>query len=91
MGVDLAAVIAGYMSEEIFDKNKCGLCKMLLTTTKCNSSKYNYINKLSRGAVNDLIHGIKLHYVSKSFSILDCINDIIKKPLLPYHNWQICV
>ena len=56
--------------------------KTLLTTAKSESSKFSYLNKLSRGGL--VIRSIDLlHYVSKSFAILDCINDIIKKSSLP--------
>ena len=48
-GVEVAAVIAGYISKVIFDKNKCEVCKTLLTTVKSDSSKFSYLNKLSRG------------------------------------------
>ena len=47
-GVEVAAVIDGYISKVIFDKSKCEVCKTLLTTVKSDSSKFNYLNKLSR-------------------------------------------
>ena len=46
-GVEVAA--AGYISKVIFDKSKCKVCKTLLATAKSDSSKFNYLNKLSRG------------------------------------------
>ena len=49
--VEVAAVIAGYISKVIFDKSKCEVCKTLLTTIKSNSSKFNYFDKLSRGGL----------------------------------------
>ena len=64
-GVEVAAVIAGYISKAIFDKNECEVCKTLLTTVKSDSSKFNYLNKLSRwGLMTSSID--LLHYVSKS-------------------------
>ena len=64
-GVEVSAVIAGYISKAIFDKNECEVCKTLLTTVKSDSSKFNYLNKLSRwGLVTSSID--LLHYVSKS-------------------------
>ena len=48
-GVEVAAVIAGYISKVIFDKSKFKVCKTLLTTVKSDSSKFIYLNKLSRG------------------------------------------
>ena len=50
-GVEVAAVIAGYISKVIFDKSKCEVCKILLTTVKSDSSKFNYLSKLSRGGL----------------------------------------
>ena len=47
-GVEVAAVIAGYIFKVIFNKSKCEVCKTLLTTVKSDSSKFNYFNKLSR-------------------------------------------
>ena len=47
-GVEVAAVIAGYIFKVIFNKSKCEVCKTLLTTVKSDSSKFNYLNKLSR-------------------------------------------
>ena len=77
-GVEVAAVIDGYISKVIFDKSKCEVCKTLLTTVKSDSSKLKYLNKLSRGVL--LIPSIDLlHYVSKSFAIIDCVSDLIKK------------
>ena len=65
-------------SNAVFDKSKCELCKTLLTTVKSDSSKFNFLNKLSRGRL--VIPSIDLlHYIAKSFAILDCISDIIKK------------
>ena len=64
-GVEVSAVIAGYISKAIFDKNECEVCKTLLTTVKSDSSKFNYLNKLSRwGLMTSSID--LLHYVSKS-------------------------
>ena len=81
-GVEVAPVTAGYISKVIFDKSKCKVCKTLLTTVKSDSSKFIYLNKLSGGGL--VIPFIDLlHYVSKSFAILDCISDIIKKSSLP--------
>ena len=58
--VELAAVIAGYISKVIFDKSKCEVCKTLLTTVKSDSSKFSYLNKLSSGGMGgeggDSIH-----------------------------------
>ena len=48
-GVEVAAVIAGYKFKVIFNKSKCEVCKTLLTKVKSDSSKFNYLNKLSRG------------------------------------------
>ena len=48
-GVEIAAVIAGCIYKVIFDKSKCEVGKTLLTTVKSDSSKFNYLNKLSRG------------------------------------------
>ena len=80
--VEVAAVIAGYISKVIFDKSKCEVCKTLLTKVKPDSVKSNYLDKLSRGGL--VIPSIDLlHYISKSFAILDCISDIIKKSSLP--------
>ena len=63
--VEVAAVIAGYISKVIFDKSKCEVCKTLLTTVKSDSSKFNYLNKLSKWGL--VIPSIDLlHYVSKS-------------------------
>ena len=47
-GVEVAAVIAWYIFKVIFNKSKCEVCKTLLTTVKSDSSKFNYLNKLSR-------------------------------------------
>ena len=81
-GVEVAAVIAGYISKVIFDKSKCEVCKTLLTKVKYDSSKFNYLNKLSRGEL--VIPSIDLlHSVSKSFAVLDCISGRIKKSSLP--------
>ena len=81
-GVEVAAVVAGYISKVIFDKSKYEVCKTSLAPVKSDSSKFNYLNKLSRGGL--MISSIDLlHYVSKSFTILDCINDITKKSSLP--------
>ena len=78
-GAEVAALIAGYISKVIFDKSKCEVCKILLITVNSDSSKSNYLNKLSRGGL--VIPSIDLlHYV---FAILDCISDIIKKSSLP--------
>ena len=48
-GVEVAAVIAGYIFKVIFNKSKCEVCKTLLTKVKSDSSKFNYLDKLSRG------------------------------------------
>ena len=80
-GVKVAAVIDGCISKVVFDKSKCQVCKALLTTVKSDSSKFSYLNKLSRGDL--VIPSIDLHYVSKSFAILDYFSDIIKKSSLP--------
>ena len=48
-GVEVAAVIAWYIFKVIFNKSKCEVCKTLLATVKSDSSKFNYLNKLSRG------------------------------------------
>ena len=54
----------------------------MLTTVKSNSSKFNYLDKLSRRGL--MVPSIDLlHYGLKSFAILDCISDIIKKSSLP--------
>ena len=64
-GVEVSAVIAGYISKAIFDKNECQGYKTLLTTVKSDSSKFNHLNKLSRWGL--VIPSIDLlHYVSKS-------------------------
>ena len=64
-GVEVAAVIAGYISKAIFDKNECEVCKTVLTTVKPDSSKFNYLNKLSRWRL--VIPSVDLlRYVSKS-------------------------
>ena len=79
--VEVAAVIAGYISKVIFDKSKCEACKTLLTTVKSDSNKFNYLNKHSRRGL--VIPSIDLHHVSKSFAILGCVSNIIKKSSLP--------
>ena len=72
-GVEVSAVIAGYISKAIFDKKECEVCKTLLTTVKSDSSKFNYLNYLSTGGL--VIPSIDLlHYVSKSFALLDFIS-----------------
>ena len=48
-GVEVAAVITGYISKVIFNKSKCEVCKTLLRIVKSDSSKFSYLNKLSRG------------------------------------------
>ena len=81
-GVKVAAVIDGCISKVVFDKSKCQVCKALLTTVKSVSSKFSYLNKLSREDL--VIPSIDLlHYVSKSFANLDYFSDIIKKSSLP--------
>ena len=90
-GVEVAAVIAGYISKVIFDKSKREVCKTLLTTVKSDSSKFNYLDKLSRGGL--VIPSLDLlHYVSKSFAIMyECMSDIIKKSSLPEWKLAGCV
>ena len=82
--VEVAAVIIGYISKVIFDKSKCEVCKILLTTSKSDSNKFNYLNKLSRGELSDSIHrSSTLSCRLVCYFILYCISDIIKKSLLP--------
>ena len=81
-GVEVAAVISGYKPKVTFDKSKCEVCKTFLTTVTSVLSKFNYLDKISRaGLVTPSIYLI--HCVLKSFAILNCISDIIKKLSLP--------
>ena len=50
-GAEVAAVVAGYIFKVVYDKSKCEECKTLLTTVKSDSSKFNYLNKRSRGGL----------------------------------------
>ena len=62
------------------------MCKTLLTTVQSDSSKSNYLNKLSRKGL--AIPSIDLlQYISKLFAILDCISDTIRKSSLP--KWKL--
>ena len=50
---------------------KCDLCQELLTLNTGNLSSDYYLNKLSRGGLTTRSTDL-VHYVAKSFAILDC-------------------
>ena len=81
-GVDVVTVIAGYIARHTNKNTKCDLCQELLTRNTGNLSSDDYLNKLSRGGLTtpstDLVH-----YVAKSFAILDCVKSILLNSELP--------
>ena len=70
--VEVVTVIAGYIARQANKNMKCDLSQELLTRSTGNLSSVDYLNKLSQGALTtssiDLVH-----YVLKSFAILDCV------------------
>ena len=81
-GVEVVAVIAGYIVRQTNKNAKCDLCQELLTRNTGNLSSDDYLNKLSRGDLTtpsiDLVH-----CVAKSFATLDCIKSILLNSELP--------
>ena len=71
-GVAVVTVIAAYLAGQTNKNTKCDFRQELLTRNTGNLSSDDYLNKLSRGGLatpsTDLVH-----YVAKSFAILDCV------------------
>ena len=81
-GVEVAAVIAGFVARKIINRRHCEECKNLLISSDNVAAEYSYLSKLSRGRLS--IPSIDLcHYISKSFAILDTTNTLIRKTILP--------
>ena len=81
-GLEVVTVIAGYIAKQTNKNTNCDLCKDLLTRNTGNLSTDDYLNKLSRGGLTtpstDLVH-----YVAKSFALLDCVKEVIRNSQLP--------
>ena len=81
-GVEVNTVIVGYIARQANKNTKCDLCQELLTRNTGNLSSDDYLNKLSRGGLTtpstDLVH-----YIAKSFAILDCVKSILLNSELP--------
>ena len=75
-GAEVVTVIAGYIERQTNKNTKYDLCHKLLTCNIGNLSSDDYLNKLLRGGLTtpstDLVH-----YVAKSFLILDCVKSIL--------------
>ena len=81
-GRKVVTVIAGYITRQTNKNAKCDLFQESLTRNTSNLSSNDYSNKLSRGSLTtpstDLVH-----YVAKSFAILDCVKVILLNSELP--------
>ena len=79
---EVVIVIAGYIARQTNKNTKCDLCQQLLTRNTDYLSSDDYLNKLSRGGLTtpstDLVH-----YVARSFAILDCVKSILLNSKLP--------
>ena len=81
-GIEVAAVIAGFVAKKTIDRRNCEECKNLLISSDNVAAEYSYLSILSRGGLT--IPSIDLcHYISKSFAILDTINPVIRQTILP--------
>ena len=75
-GVEFVTVIAGYIVIQTNKNTKCDLCEELLARSTGNLSSDDYLNKLSWGDLTTSSTYL-VHYVSKSFAILDCVKSIL--------------
>ena len=81
--VEVLTVIVGYAARQTNKKTKCDLCQELLTLNTGNWSSDYYLNKLSRGGLTTPSPTNLVHYVAKSFAILDCVKIILLNFELP--------
>ena len=70
-GVGVVTVIAVYIAGQTNKNTKCDFRQELLTRNTGNLSSDDYLNKLSRGGLTTTSTDL-VHYVAKSFAILDC-------------------
>ena len=78
----VVTVIAGYITRQTNKNTKCDLFQESLTRNTSNLSSNDYSNKLSRGSLTTASTDL-VHYIAKSFAILDRVKVILLNSELP--------
>ena len=82
-GLEVAAVVSGYIAKKIRKKLECSDCKNMLVSSESlvTAAEYDYLIKHSRGGLTKPSPDL-LQYVAKSFAILDTTLEVIRKSAL---------
>ena len=78
-GIEVAAVVSGYIAKKLSKKLECSDCKNMLVSSEslASAAEYEYLYKLSRGGLTVPSPHL-LQYVAKSFAILDTTAEVIR-------------
>lgn len=80
----VSSVVGGYIQKKLLKRTKCGKCNIILQPTSCNTLDVpqQYLSLLSRGGLITPSKSMA-GYVSKSFAILDLVEDPIHRSSYP--------